>query len=203
MAAPAMPCNWQEEKKGTYISLPKRRWVEARWDTRLEATANSGSPGAGFGVVGSDVVLGRGGTYARRRARPSPNGLPPATPAETFTPCNYPTRPGKRSSSRIAATTQFAFSKSLASLPPDYSGEDLLPNLSRGESVESQASWPKALVLNPINSLERSFCLGLRCLCGTMGKPRSRVILEKSLVSNVNVASREGFEDPAHQAETA
>jgi hypothetical protein len=109
----------------------------------------------------------------------------------------------KRSSSRIAATTQFAFSKSLASLPPDYSGEDLLPNLSRGESVESQASWPKALVLNPINSLERSFCLGLRCLCGTMGKPRSRVILEKSLVSNVNVASREGFEDPAHQAETA
>jgi hypothetical protein len=90
-----MPCNWQEEKKGTYISLPKRRWVEARWDTRLEATANSGSPGAGFGVVGSDVVLGRGGTYARRRARPSPNGLPPATPAETFTPCNYPTRPGK------------------------------------------------------------------------------------------------------------
>ena len=114
MAVPAMPCNWQE-KEGTYIRLPKRRWVEAKWDTRLEATTNSGSPGAGFGVVGSDVALGRRGTYARRRARPSLNGLPPATACRNFTPCNYPTRPGKRSSSRIAATTQIRFSRSLTS----------------------------------------------------------------------------------------
>lgn len=38
---------------------------------------------------------------------------------------------------------------------------------------------------------------------GTMRKPRSRVILEIVSLKNVNVASREGFEDPAKQAETA
>ena len=46
-------------KEGPTLGCLSVVWVEAKWDTRLEATENFWIPRAGFRVVGSDVVLGK------------------------------------------------------------------------------------------------------------------------------------------------
>jgi hypothetical protein len=57
MAAPAMPRDWQEER-GTYIRLPKRRLGGGKVGHPTRGDREFWLPGRGFGVVGSDVVLG-------------------------------------------------------------------------------------------------------------------------------------------------